>query len=221
MDLNRIEQFKETKRRYDEMPQAKEFIIPTRSPELEKKLNKLGLLKDARVILYEHKIGFNPSKALNIGLREAKYDQIIVTSPEVMPKTNVLEQLGTLKGRNVVCQVFDQKEDGDASFSLVNKSYRADTPAMYFLAMFNKSDLEKINGWDEDFMLGYAYEDNDFGNRWVRAGLPFEVCNEIQGIHQFHPRSETIHGGSAINFEKMNWNTDNKVSVCKNGLLKL
>lgn len=221
MDLNRVEQFKETKRRYDRMPIKKEFIIPTRSPELEQILKENGLLKDARVILYEHKIGFNPSKALNIGVREAKYDQIIVTSPEVMPKNNVLGQLSTLKGRNVVCQVFDQKEDGDESFSLVNKGYRGENPGMYFLAMFNKSDIEKINGWDEDFMLGYAYEDNDFGNRWVRAGLPFEICTEIVGIHQFHPRSETIHNGSTINMEKMNWNTDNNVIICKNGLKKL
>jgi predicted glycosyltransferase involved in capsule biosynthesis len=70
--------------------------------------------------------------------------------------------------------------------SLVHKGFRDMTPAMYFLAMFNKRDIEAINGWDEAFMQGYAYEDDDFGQRWVRAGLPFQLREDIQGVHQYH-----------------------------------
>jgi GT2 family glycosyltransferase len=89
---------------------------------------------------------------------------------------------------------------------------------MYFLAMFNKSDIEKINCWDEEFMKGYAYEDNDFGARWVRAGIPFEIVEEIKGFHQYHPRSETIHGGMVINQQHFYDNTDNNITYCKNGI---
>lgn len=221
MDTNRLTQFKETKRIYDSFPQKKEFIIPTRNYDgVAKYLEENDLIKDVRLIPYKHEIGFNPSMALNIGVRNAKYDHIIVTSPEVKPKTQVLDQLSEVLGENVICQVWDENADHELVQSLVNSIFRKDDPAMYFLAMFNKSDIEKINGWDEDFMKGYAYEDNDFGARWVRAGLPFVVRDDIQGIHQYHPRSETIRGGAAINFEKFNSNTDKGVTFCENGLVK-
>ena len=84
---------------------------------------------------------------------------------------------------------------------------------MYFLACFKKSDIEKINGWDEEFMKGYAYEDDDFGDRWVRAGLPFTVHEDIYARHQYHPRTETIPGGSTINYNR--WQANNSLGVIK------
>lgn len=174
-----------------------------------------------RIIPYIHEVGFNCSKALNIGVRNARYPHIIISSPEVMPLTPVLEQLEKLLGSNVVCQVFDEKENGDRSWSLVNRRYRSRTPGYYFLAMFNKKDIEKINGWDEEFMKGYAYEDADFGNRWVRANLPFMVRDDIQAVHQYHPRGETIPGGNAINLKRLEQNDAEGVTVCWNGLKKL
>jgi len=221
IDSNRLKQFKETKRVYDEMPQVKEFIMPTRSfDEVDAYFKEHDLYKDVRLIPYEHKLGYNPSKALNLGVREAKYDNIIITSPEVKPITPVLEQLSEKLGKNVVCQVTDQDDKGNLSV-LVSRLFRSDTPAMYFLAMFNKADIEAINGWDEDFMKGYAYEDNDFGDRWVRAGLPFEVCDEITALHQYHPRTETIGGGLNTNSRKLHENNELRVVRCKNGLKML
>jgi hypothetical protein len=177
-------------------------------------------MKDVRLFPYKVKEGFNPSRAFNLGVKEAKYDNIIITSPEVKPSTDVLEQLSKLLDKNVVCQVSDQDEKGNLVI-LVCSTYRADNPAMYFLAMFKREDLEKINGWDEEFMKGYAYEDNDFGERWVRAGLPFEVHDEIQAVHQYHPRGETIRGGMATNQLHFYHNTDAGVTYCKNGLNKV
>lgn len=222
MDMNRVEQFSKTKRVYDVMSEIKEFIIPTRSyDKLSEYLAENDLLKDVRLIPYTVEEGFNPSKALNIGVRNAKYNQIIVTSPEVCPKTDVLGQLAELIGKNVVCQVFDEDETGDQSFSLVNNHYRNINPAYYFLAMYNKSDIKSINGWDEEFMKGYAYEDDDFGARWNRAGLPFEIHDEIQAVHQYHPRSETIPSGAQINQTHLNDNNSNGVVCCANGLEKI
>jgi len=219
IDVNRLEQFKNTKRAYDKMPQTKEFVLPTRSYDKVKAyLDKHKLNKNVRLIPYEHEIGFNPAKALNLGAREAKYDQIIITSPEVMPKTDVLHQLESLVGENIVCQVWDEGEDGKITMSLVHNGFRSDTPAMYFLAMFNRKDLEAINGWDEEFMRGYAYEDNDFGDRWKRAELPFKVVDEIQAVHQYHPRSETIPSGAVINLKTYNDNNANGVIACQKGL---
>lgn len=222
MDTNRLQQFMVTKRVYDLMPQEKEFIIPTRSAtEVRKFLKANGLMKGVRLFSYQVDKGFNPSKAFNIGVRAAKYDRVIITSPEVVPTTNVLAQLEELPGMNVVCEVADQNEAHQVDAILVSPGYRSDTPAYYFLAVFNKKDIESINGWDEEFMNGYAYEDNDFGERWVRAGLPFTIKSEIKGIHQYHPRSETIPGGSMTNYSLLQSNTNAGIIRCANGLEKL
>lgn len=221
MDTNRLEQFKETKRAYDAMPQKKEFVIPTRShDEVANYLSEHDLTKDVRLIPYEIENGFNVSKALNLGVKNAKYNSIIITSPEVKPVTNVLEQLSAHIGENVLCWVDDEYEDGSLH-PLVYKGFRDENPGMYFLAMFNKSDIQTINGWDEEFMRGYAYEDNDFGARWVRAGLPFKLVEEIKAVHQYHPRAESVPGGLNTNLKLFEQNNANGVIKPLNGLEKL
>jgi hypothetical protein len=218
LDANRLEQFAVTKRLYDAMPQTKEFILPTREfVKVWHYLDDNGLTRDVRLIPYKHERGFNPSKALNIGVRTAKYDSIIITSPEVKPTTPVLEQLSGLLDENVLCQVSDQDQTGNLVI-LVGENYRCKTPALYFLAMFKKADIEAINGWDEEFMQGYAYEDTDFGDRWMRAGLPFTLHTEIQATHQYHPRAETIPGGMAVNLQHYHDNTDCGVVRPEHGL---
>lgn len=222
LDTNRLEQFKKTKRVYDAFPQVKEFIIPTRNYRAVRDyLKTFDLMRGVKIIPYKHDVGFNPSMALNLGVKKAKYNTIIITSPEVKPLTAVLDQLREHPGQNIVCQVFDEDEEGNHEFSLVNNHYRNINPAYYFLAMYNKADIESINGWDEDFMDGYAYEDDDFGARWNRAGLPFSIREDIQALHQYHPRSETIPGGTQTNIEHLNSNNTKGVTKCANGLVKL
>lgn len=222
MDADRLEQFANTKRAYDKFPQKKEFLIPTRKEfQVGRFLDDNDLMKDVRLFPYSYEPGFNPAMAFNIGVRHAKYDHLIITSPEVLPMTDVLGQLETKLGKNVICQVFDENEEGGISVTLVCSTFRADSPAMYFLAMFNKKDIEAINGWDEEFMKGYGYEDNDFGERWKRAELPYEFCDEIKARHQYHPRIETIPNGVSINSAKYNDNNAKGVIKCENGLSKL
>lgn len=219
IDTNRLKQFRETKRAYDAMPQRKEFLLPTRSADkVWEYLQTNNLLKDVKLLPYEFDKGFNPSMALNIGVRNAKCDNIVITSPEVKPSTDVLAQFEESLGTNIICEVADESEDKQKLTVLVTNGYRDETPAMYFLALFNKFDIEKINGWDEEFMKGYAYEDNDFGERWKRAGIPFEVRSDIKAIHQYHPRSETIRGGLATNKIQFDKNNDMGITKCEKGL---
>lgn len=217
---DRFDQFAKTKLVYDQYPQKKEFILTTNKyKEVKEYLENNELMKDVKLIPYKLETFTCPAHAFNLGVKNSKYDNVVITSPEVIPTTDVLPQLEGFIGKTIVCQVFDAKSDGESGMSLVNKVFRSDDPGMYFLTMFNKQDIYKINGWDEDFMKGYAYEDNDFGARWVRAGLQFEVIDEIKALHQYHPRTETIKGGTLINQQKFYSNTDNNVTYCKNGIL--
>lgn len=220
MDSNRLTQFAVTKRAYDQMPQIKEFVILTREkPAVSAYLKEHDLLKDVRLLPYTVERGFNPSRAFNIGVTKAKYDRIIITSPEVKPETDVLAQFDELPGENVLAQVSDETADGKREV-LISSGFRSDSPAMYFLAVFNKKDIASINGWDEEFMNGYAYEDNDFGERWKRAGLPWRIADDIRAVHQYHPRTETIGGGSTVNFEQFQKNNNHGTVWVDNGMVK-
>lgn len=220
MDAGRFEQFTKTKRMYDSFPQVKEFVMPTRTyDEMYPYMKKHGLLKDVRLIKYTIDTPFNPSRALNIGVKESKYQNLIITGPETIPTTQILEQLSECDGQNIMCQCFDEDVNGNLT-SMVNKQHKNWSPQPYFLAMFQKANIEAINGWDEEFMNGHAWEDDDFGARWVRAGLPFEIREDIRAVHQYHPRSENAPGGDARNQALFHQNNQNNVIRPANGLVK-
>lgn len=222
LDPNRLDQFKVTKQAYDAMPQTKEFIIPTRNESVIRQyLDEHGLNKDVKIIPYSIDVAFNVAKALNLGTRAAKYPHIIISSPEVKPLSPVLDEFEKILGTNVICKVYDEDENCKIVRTLVRTGKRSESPRMYFLAMFNKSDIEKINGWDEDFLGGYGYEDDDFGARWNRADLPFIMRDDIEALHQYHPRSENVPGGLQRNKQKLKDNNAAGIIRCTNGLVKL
>jgi len=172
------------------IPENIEFILVSRT------FNQL-IVPGIDIKVMKYKWGgkyFNPSMAFNLGVKNATYNNIIITSPEVTPITNVLKQFNATKRGNYVCLVYDVGENGQSRGILVNSKHRHEDPSFYFLAMFKKEDLEKINGWDEEYMNGYAWEDRDFGARFVKAGLKFESRDDITAAHQYHRRlMTTIH----------------------------
>jgi hypothetical protein len=223
-DMDRLCLFQKTLNKYKEygVPDNTEFIIVTRHKDMEEILMQLPEGLNYRIIQYTwDKSTFNPSLALNLGVKNATYDNIIITCPEVLPISNVLQQLSILSGKNILCQCYDEAPDGSISMSLVNSQFRSEHPGMYFLAMFQKEDIEKINGWDENFMNFYAHEDVDFGHRFNRAGLKFEMHDEIEARHQYHIRGD---GNSPLFYqglEHLNWNDTHNIIRPKMGMINL
>jgi hypothetical protein len=221
-DIHRLNLLVKTLEKYKEfgIPEGVEFLIVTRYQDTEELYHYIPEGINARIIPYTwDKETFNPSMALNIGIRKARYNDIIITCPEVLPISNVLQQLSVLRGKNILCQCFDEGPDNNISMSLVNSQFRSSHPGLYFLAMFQKQDIEKMNGWDEYFMDCYAWEDIDFGERFNRAGLHFEMHDEIQARHQYHPRGD---GNSPLYYkgqEHLEYNNINKVIRPKRGLV--
>lgn len=215
LEEDRIPLFENTVRAYQKCMGSItiEFVVPTRT------IKQLYIPHITTVLVpYEHDSEyFNPALALNLGVAHSNYDNIIISCPEVMPLTNVLGELRNEVGNNIVCQVMSENEDESIGISLVNTKFRHKTPAMYFLALFNRKDLEAINGWDLQFMKGAAYEDTDFGARFVRAGLPFKVRDDIKALHQWHPVNK-VSDGWDINRKIYESNNRKKITKCECGL---
>ncbi len=155
-----------------------EFVIPTRSLRGKTPLDELGIRH--RFVPYRYGGGyFNPAMALNLGVRHARHNAILVQSPEVAPVTDVLAQFSSLPDGNYVARVWDLDRSGKRVRPLTVSRFIHYLAGAYFLTRFRRADLEAINGWDEDFMGGYCFEDNDFGRRWHTAGIPVELRGKL------------------------------------------
>lgn len=176
-------------------------------------------LQGVRIVNYEHNGNhFNPAKAFNLGVAAARYNTIFITCPEVKPVTNVLDQFTELAPGNYICRAFDQGVTG-AITDLVKCGLKDHIPSMYFLGIFRKEDILKINGWDEDFMQGSSWEDIDFGERFSRAQLTFKVLDDVKVLHMYHPRGDDKVGWE-INWGVLQGNINTLATRCRNGIVK-
>lgn len=221
VDVNRLPLLKNTLDKYIEysVPNDVYFTFVTRSfNELTDFLCHYDMKINYGVVTYKHEGKyFNPALALNLGVKNAVYDNIVITCPEVKPLHNVFQVLDKLDRGNFVFNVLDEYEHG-GTWSLVNSKFRGETVGMYFFAVFKKEDIETINGWDLEFMNGYAWEDVDFGNRFKRAGFSHIVMDVPIAIHQWHPRGAPDGDGWAKNKIMLDMNERDGTIVCERGL---
>jgi glycosyltransferase involved in cell wall biosynthesis len=83
-----------------------------------------------------------------------------------------------------------------------------------------RSDLERINGFDENYR-GWGQEDDDVGRRLRRAGVrPRSILRRTRLSHLWHPRdpsatSDWFAGPNVPYFFRRGW-----LSRCRNGIVK-
>ena len=161
--------------------------------------------------------GTNPSQAQNEGVKKAKGDIIVLTSPEVVnAPTNVAEMKKLPDNTFWIGWVTEQEASTITSMAKESlKSHKemrgfgakctdktwADWK--YFIGVIHKDDYLKAGGMDEEFMKGIAYEDRDFALRVKLAGIKAEFNPDIVGIHLSHSRAYQNTGDKerAINRE--------------------
>ena len=59
--------------------------------------------------------------------------------------------------------------------------------------------VKAIDGYDEAFMAGFWYDDNDFFYRLWEAGLNFTFTNSLHGTHIHHERTALSQAGISTN----------------------
>lgn len=58
----------------------------------------------------------------------------------------------------------------------------------YWCAAITTKNLIKLNGIDERFAMGYAYEDGSFLEQIKKMGLRIDITDNPFVVHQWHPR---------------------------------
>ncbi|KKN82798.1 hypothetical protein LCGC14_0306220 [marine sediment metagenome] len=142
-----------------------------------------------------------PGFCLNIGMREAYAEYLILTNAEIfhLDKFAVKKTIEALKSeikilvkpkgkddqRNTfLTHVKDTKGEVTSAFDL-NQVENLNTEMPFFLGI-NKSDYLCVGGYDEDF-IGWAYDDTDFILRLRKYGCKF-INIDSTIVHLYHPR---------------------------------
>lgn len=82
-----------------------------------------------------------------------------------------------------------------------------------------RKDAIAINGYNEDF-IGWGYEDFNFAQRLINANVSSKrIKHAAIQFHIYHP--EAIKGDTKIGDEIQIHTLKNKVTTCKNGIVKL
>ena len=179
--------------------------------------NEFPFLKVIR-LEKENKWYVNPCIPFNIGIRESKGDIIILQNPECLHIHDVLsyvnenidnskylsisayglDPLSTQKlpqhcNNETVIDFFkllpQQPYVGFTSQGWYNHSkYR---PAYFhFCAAITRSNMKKLNGFDERYGKGIGYDDNEIIIRMQRLGLKMVIVDNVSVVHQYH---DTVH----------------------------
>lgn len=102
----------------------------------------------------------SPAKAFNIALNSASHERVIIMSSDVIVTPNAV--VGAIMARIEkgpwVCRVVDL--DTGREYCGQQKLF----PMPWFLVA-KKEDCVAVGGWDESYLQGLCYEDNDFIGR--------------------------------------------------------
>lgn len=159
----------------------------------------------------------NPALGLNIGVKKCSAPLIIKTDPECYPLENNLQyakdymvggRRAVLYGRAVFgSEWMNGQWDQNPSFlpnneqELSNKypgaiervvvGATAVRGPWWFIAAFHRQHFIEIGGIDEQFLLGFAGEDDDWAERMQRGGFNREWDDRMSVLHQYHTPPQT------------------------------
>jgi glycosyltransferase involved in cell wall biosynthesis len=145
-----------------------------------------------------------PCYPINIGIKQAKGDFIIITCPEIYhldecisPMVTALEknpkQMVVTKGKDDWAEDFlqyleirDARNKEQELFEYYRLTYALTTTLPFFMAM-SRSEVTEIGGYDEDFGTGICFDDANFVDRMLTKGNAYRNFG-LRIVHLYHPR---------------------------------
>lgn len=145
-----------------------------------------------------------PARAWNQGFHAASSDLLYLISSEVVQEAGNIAKAKFL-ARDGDVAVFGACHNSEARNLVVGAepgllvSSKMPRP-LGFICCLPRSRVLSIGGFDEEFMGGFWYDDDDLFLRLWRSGLDFLFDDSIHGIHLDHDRPdlETAKGQAGI-----------------------
>jgi len=145
-----------------------------------------------------------PARAWNAGFKAATGDLIYCISSEVVQDAHNVEKA------RAICQNGDTVVFGACHNSEPTNLVVGAEPGLLvsskmprplgFIVCMPKKQIDDIGGFDEEFMRGFWYDDDDFFLRMWQTGVRFVFSDDIHGIHLDHSRPDldTVAGQEGI-----------------------
>lgn len=166
-----------------------ELVIPIDEPDSEAEVKRILDKHDVteyqiRSNPQKHKWR-NPAKAINVGIRMARGEYIIVMSPESVCVTNVYETLYNSadvdeKLHTTGCVVFHK--GGFNTYDKLEDVFGAYTHFWYGSICASKEAFFAVRGYNEG-IDGWGYDDIDIRVKLQREGYKLKLAHEAKVIH--------------------------------------
>lgn len=152
---------------------------------------------NCRIFSSGRRDGGNPSPLFNRAARMARYDIFMLTNPECVHMGNLLGagMQGALEGKYVCFGCLSVAEMPESLSALRDGNPEGEwyqhtgerNKLFHEAAMLSRSTYEKVGGFSEEFG-GYGYDDHDFVEKLMAAGVPCVPVDEPHCIHLPHDR---------------------------------
>jgi len=135
---------------------------------------------------------WNPCKAFNDLAREARGEYLIITNPECLHENNIL--IGLDKAFNydseqyVVCAC--RIPTGQWYQHSIYRSAK-----VHFCSALAKRTYIRVGGFDEEYIKGVCFEDDDFRNTLILNNVLITERDDLVVMHQNHGKSKPANYG--------------------------
>ncbi len=154
------------------------FALIKKNPELN--INVFGRATNS----------WNPCESFNIAASFAKGDYFVLTNPECYHITDVLSgadiEFERDKGVYVVCACKALKKD--FTMHRWNQHSVLRNTGYHFCSVLHKDTYWSVNGFDERFSNGFAYDDDAFRDSLKNKGIQFVYRDDLVVYHLFHEK---------------------------------
>jgi len=163
---------------------------------------------DVDILKIREKTWHNPGIAYNWGFNKAmEYspDVVIIQNAECLHSGDILSVAKTVTNENYItfacyslaegqgpdCEIQNRVAEFNHDSAWYNHSvYRP--MGLHFCAAITAANLRKLNGFDERFGDGIAYDDNMFVHQIANLGLRIDIIDHPFVFHQWHDRPYEI-----------------------------
>ena len=154
---------------------------------IETEPNKEYKYEQQNVRVIQPKIEFNYNKFLNIGLKECKNEWVLISNNDTIYHKNFLESLIDANNQDTEILSMSPMDDDWHRHKLFDKSisiyygYRTSYEVAGWSILVNKSVIDKIGGFDEQFT--FWYQDNDYAKLLEINGIKHALITKSKVTH--------------------------------------
>ena len=165
-------------------------------PEKHEKL--LNIIKNRNNIIHIEHMGppiYNPAPLFNLGASKAQGSYFILTNPECYHFKNILkgfdEELSNSENNYVICACRNARyQDG---MFYPDQWYQHSVEInrkLHFCSCISRENFFKLDGFDNEYAKGLAYDDNDFIQKVLHnKDIHIIVRDDLLVFHIHHERT--------------------------------